>query len=71
MDWSYNWIYNVFNQLFELSFWRHPFTSEDPLVSKWCNAKFSKICSNQETILDALKVSMFTAIMTFLGELFF
>ncbi len=21
-------------QLFELSFWRHPFTAEDPLVSK-------------------------------------
>ncbi len=24
-----------FNQLFGLSFWRHPFTAEDPLVSKW------------------------------------
>ncbi len=22
------------------SFWRHPFSAEDPLVSKWCNAKF-------------------------------
>ncbi len=27
-----------FYQLFGLSFWRHPFTAEDPLVSKWCNA---------------------------------
>ncbi len=27
-----------FYQLFGLSFWRHPFTSEYPLVSKWCNA---------------------------------
>ncbi len=26
--------------LFGLSFWRHPFTAEDPLVSKWCNANF-------------------------------
>ncbi len=25
-----------------LSFWRHPFTAEDPLASKWCNANFSK-----------------------------
>ncbi len=25
-------------QLFGLSFWRHPFTAEDPKVSKWCNA---------------------------------
>ncbi len=24
-------------QLFVLLFWRHPFTAEDPLVSKWCN----------------------------------
>ncbi len=31
-----------FYQLFGLSFWRHPFTAEDPLVSKWFNAKFSK-----------------------------
>ncbi len=22
-----------------LSFWRHPFTAEDPVLSKWCNAK--------------------------------
>ncbi len=29
-------------QLFALSFWRHPFTAQDPLVNKWCNAKFSK-----------------------------
>ncbi len=30
----------MFYQLFGLSFWRHPFTAEDPLVSKWWNAKF-------------------------------
>ncbi len=29
-----------FYQLFGLSFWRHPFTEEDPLVSKWYNATF-------------------------------
>ncbi len=27
-------------QLFGLSFWRHPFTAEDSLVSKWWNATF-------------------------------
>ncbi len=31
---------DVFNQLFGLSFWRHPFTAEDPLVNKWFNAQF-------------------------------
>ncbi len=31
-----------FYQLFGLSFWRHPFTAEDPLVSKWCDAKSYK-----------------------------
>ncbi len=42
---------------FELSFWRHPSTAEDPLVNKWCNAKFLKICSDEETnILDLLKL---------------
>ncbi len=32
-----------FYQLFGLSFWRHPFTAEDPLVSKWWNATFLQI----------------------------
>ncbi len=31
-----------FYQLFGLPFWRHPFTTEDPLVSNWCNAIFPK-----------------------------
>ncbi len=38
-----------FYQLFGLSFWRHPFTAEDPLVSKWCNATFLEICSDETT----------------------
>ncbi len=33
---GYLWIIVMFYQLFELSFWRHPFTAEDPLVNKWC-----------------------------------
>ncbi len=27
----------------------HPLTAEDPLVSKWCNAKFPQICSDEYT----------------------
>ncbi len=38
-----------FNELFGLAFWRHPFTADDLLVSKWCNAKFLQICSSEET----------------------
>ncbi len=46
ITWGLLW---CFYQLFGLSFWRHPFTAEDPLVSKWCNAKFLKICSDEQT----------------------
>ncbi len=36
-------------------FWRHPFTAEDPLVSKWCNATFLQICSDEKyKLLDIL-----------------
>ncbi len=37
------------HQLFALSFWRHPFTTEHPLLSKWCNATFLRICSYEKT----------------------
>ncbi len=42
------------------SFWRHPFTAEHPLVSKWCNAKLLHICSHEETciyIFNGLRMS--------------
>ncbi len=58
-----------FYQLFGLLFWRHPFTAEDPLVSKWCNAKFLQICFDEEKlihILDGLRVSIFLAKLNFL-----
>ncbi len=38
-----------FYQLFGLSFWRHPFTAEHPLLSKWWHAAFLQICSDEET----------------------
>ncbi len=39
-----------FYQLFGLSFWRHPFTAEHPLLSKWWNATFLQIRSYEETL---------------------
>ncbi len=50
-----------FYQLFGLSFWRHPFTAEDPLLSKWCNATFLQIWWRNKLIyiLTGLRVSTF------------
>ncbi len=56
---------DVFNQLFGLSFWRHPFTAEHTLVSKWCNNTFLEIWW-RIYILDGMSVSNFT----FLGEIY-
>ncbi len=50
--WITCWLLWCFYQPFGLSFWRHPFTAEDPLVSKWCNDKFLQICSDEETSPD-------------------
>ncbi len=41
----------IINQLFGLSFWRHPSTADHPLVSKCCNPKFLQICSHENTNL--------------------
>ncbi len=38
-----------FYQLFGLSFWRHPFTAEHPLVSKWYNTTSPQIYSDEKT----------------------
>ncbi len=54
-----------FYQLFGLSFWRHPFTAEHTLVSKWCNNTFLEIWW-RIYILDGMSVSNFT----FLGEIY-
>ncbi len=65
-----------FYQLFGLSFWRHPFTPEDPLLSKWCNTRvnFSKSVLMQKHliyILYGLREYIFHfPFLHFLGELF-
>ncbi len=38
VEWTTCGLLWCFYQLFGLSFWRHPFTAEDPLLSKWWNA---------------------------------
>ncbi len=51
------WITVMFYQLFGLSFWRHPFTAEHPLVSKWSKTIFLKIYLHKETNLDGQRLS--------------
>ncbi len=54
-----------FYQLFGLSFWRHPFTAEHPLWSKWCNATFLQIWwTNKLIILDGLRVRNFSVYLS-------
>ncbi len=53
----------MFYQLFGLSFWRHPFTAEDPLVRKWCNDELLQIMLSHyilySSIYDHLQIQMF------------
>ncbi len=60
-----------FYQLFGLSFWRHPFTAEDPLVSMWCNAKFLQICCDEKTNSFVWPESKFSANVHFWVNCFF
>ncbi len=52
-----------FYQLFGLSFWRHPFTAEHPLLSQWCRDTFLQIWWRNKLILilDELRMSTFSA----------
>ncbi len=60
-----------FYQLFGLLFWRHPFTAEHPLLTKWCSATFLQIWWRHKLIyiLDGLRVSTSSANFHF-GDLF-
>ncbi len=50
-----------------LSFWRHPFTAEHPLLRHWCSDTFLQIWWRNKLILilDVLRVSTFTAYLNF------
>ncbi len=48
MDWSGVHYCDVFISSLD-SFWRHPFTAEDPSVSKWRNNTFPQNYSDEET----------------------
>ncbi len=52
-----------FYQLFGLSFWRHPFTAEHPLLRHWCSATFLQIWWRNKVIyvLYDLRVITFSA----------
>ncbi len=56
-----------FYQLFGLSFWRHPFTKEHPLVSRGCNATFLQIRWRNKLIyiFDGLRVCTCSAVFHF------
>ncbi len=61
-----------FYQLFRLLFWRHPFTTEHPLLRQRCKATFLQIWwRNKRTyISDGLRVRTFSANFHFFCELF-
>ncbi len=52
-------------QMFGLSFWRHPFTAENQLVSKWCNATFFQISSDEETNSSTSSMNYFFKLTQF------
>ncbi len=53
---------------YQLSFWRHPFTAEHPLLRHWCRDTFLQTWWRNKLILisDELRMNTFT----FLAELF-
>ncbi len=57
-----------FYQLFGLSFWRHPFTAEDPLLRQWCSDTFLQIwwINKLIHILAGLRGRTFLAFFFFL-----
>ncbi len=60
-----------FNQLFGLSFWRHPFTAEHPLLIDVMKCYISTNMTNKLIyILNGLRVSTCYAFSCFFGEIF-
>ncbi len=64
VNWWTGVVWITCRYLFGLSFWRHPFTAEDPLVRKWWNATVLQIWWRNKLIyiLDGLRVSTSVAL---------
>ncbi len=60
-----------FYQLFGLSFWRHPFTAEHPLLRQWCSDTFLQIWWRNKLIyiLNGLRVRTFSVNIYFWGSI--
>ncbi len=54
------WIIVMFHQMFGLSFWRHPFTAEHPLLRHWCRDTFLQTWWRNKLILISYGLSMST-----------
>ncbi len=54
---------DVYNPLIWLSFWRHPFTAENPFLSKWFNSKFVQIKLINSLCLNGTKWNIYTFII--------
>ncbi len=57
------WTVDYCDVFIRLSFWRHPFTAEHPLLRHWCNATFLQIRWTNKLIfiLDDLRMSTCSA----------
>ncbi len=62
---DYFWI--MFYQLFALSFWRHPLTPDDQLLSKWFNAQIDQNLFQWRNKLILYGLSMGTFIIFMFG----
>ncbi len=47
-----------FYQLFGLSFWRHPFTAEHPLLRHWCSATFLRKIISVTDVFEMTSVDL-------------
>ncbi len=50
---------------------RHPFTTDDPLVSKWSKVKFLQIFADEETNYFASGMARFTRFTLNFGDNYF
>ncbi len=66
------WTVDYCDVFIRLSFWRHPFTAEHPLLRHWCDATFLQIRRRNKLnyILDDPRVNTCSVNLHFWGKLF-